>query len=76
MSTVTANDLKIKGIGCLESGSIITQRGKGKFFVVNVEEYEAFEEYRLEKAYQEIKADIENEKIISKKKHIDEIKNV
>jgi hypothetical protein len=76
MVTITANELKTKGIGCLQNGAIITQRGKDLFFVLCVDEYEAFEEYRLEQAYQQVKKDIKEGRTISKEKHLTDIENV
>ncbi|MCI5830599.1 MAG: type II toxin-antitoxin system Phd/YefM family antitoxin [Treponema sp.] len=67
--TITANDLKIKGVSYLESvvnendGAIITVRGKEKYIVLKVSDYNRIREIELENAILESKKDIENGKI-------------
>ena len=62
---ITANDLKVKGISAIEeladknNGVIITVRGKQKYIVLPVEEYNHLREYELEAAITETKKDIE-----------------
>jgi len=65
---VTANDLKIKGITAIEditsSGNeaVITVRGKQKYIVMSLEEYNRLREYELESAILETRRDIESGK--------------
>jgi PHD/YefM family antitoxin component YafN of YafNO toxin-antitoxin module len=62
---ITANDLKVKGISAIDEiadengGVIITVRGKQKYIVLPIEEYNLLREYELEAAIVETKKDIE-----------------
>lgn len=62
---ITANDLKVKGISAIEeiTGSgleaVITVRGKQKYVVMTMEEYNKLREYELEAAINESKREIE-----------------
>jgi len=64
MTSITANELKTKGVSILKSAlkdtdeAIITVRGKEKFVVIDVEKYSKLREYELEIALLEAKADI------------------
>ncbi len=68
MSVVTANDIKTKGIKAFEDylkdhDEIgISIRGKVKYVVINVDEYERRRELELEKALKEAKKDIKDGK--------------
>jgi len=81
---VTANELKTKGVSIIdqktsESGeAIITVRGKNKYVVISMKEYNRFREYELENAIRESKEDIKNGKIISEtiEDHIKRITSV
>lgn len=61
---ITANELKTKGVSALEeitnqdSEAIITVRGKNKFVVLSIEEYNYLREYELEAAINESLEDI------------------
>jgi len=61
---ITANELKTKGVSALEeitnkeSEAIITVRGKNKFVVLSIEEYNHLREYELEAAINESLNDI------------------
>jgi len=61
---ITANELKTKGVSALEeitnqdSEAIITVRGKNKFVVLSIEEYNYLREYELEAAINESLKDI------------------
>lgn len=61
---ITANDLKTKGIACLEESladkteAIITVRGKECFVVMKVEQYHYLREMELEAALYEAKQDM------------------
>ena len=65
MNTVTANDLKTKGVSAaeakLESGQevIISVRGKDRYVVMAIEQYAKLRECELAVALQEAKADVE-----------------
>ncbi|ATI02413.1 MULTISPECIES: type II toxin-antitoxin system prevent-host-death family antitoxin [Cycloclasticus] len=60
---ITANDLKIKGISCLEDSLTnqpevtITVRGKDKFVVMKIEQYHYLREMELEAALYEAQKD-------------------
>jgi hypothetical protein len=62
---ITANDLKVKGISAIDeladknNAVIITVRGKQKYIVLPVEEYNHLREYEFEAAITETKKDIE-----------------
>lgn len=82
--TVTANDLKTKGVSYLESvvdendGAIITIRGKEKYIVLKLSDYNRMREMELEAAILESKADIASGKIHTDgvAAHINRISNV
>lgn len=64
MSTVTANELKTRGVSAVEEGLkhddevLISVRGKNRYVVMDVEKYAKFREYELAVALAEAKADI------------------
>jgi len=80
-NTITANDLKIKGVTILDeetadgSEVIITVRGKSKFVVVPIEKYNYLRECELEAALLEAKKDLKEGKVIQEtvEKHIKRI---
>ena len=63
MTTITANDLKTKGISAVEcelaagEDVIISVRGRGKYVVMDMAKYEKLREYELEIAVREARAD-------------------
>jgi len=63
---ITANELKTKGITCLEENlanapeAIITVRGKERFVVMHLEQYHYLREMELEAALYETQQDISN----------------
>ena len=71
MQTVTANDLKTKGIAALESGlaendeAVITVRGKERFIVMDVAHYHQLRELELEMALIQAKADVAQGEVIT-----------
>ena len=71
MNTVTANELKTKGISAVESRLkvdeevIISVRGKDRYVVMDLDKYARFREYELTIALQEAKADVEAGRIIT-----------
>jgi PHD/YefM family antitoxin component YafN of YafNO toxin-antitoxin module len=64
MSSLTANDLKTKGIAAIEAvlaerpEAIVTVHGKDRFVVMNIEQYHHLRECELEAALAETRADI------------------
>ncbi len=66
---ITANELKTKGVSVIEeitnqdSEAIITVRGKNKFVVLSIEEYNHLREYELEAAINESLNDIKAGKV-------------
>ena len=64
MSTITANDLKTKGIAAVELAlasegeAIITVRGQSKYVVMDFNSYNRLREYELDLAIQEARQDI------------------
>ena len=81
---ITANDLKIKGITAIDDvtsngyEAIITVRGKQKYVVMTMEEYNKLREYELEAAIIESEIDIKNGKFKkgSVEDHIKRLENV
>ena len=81
--TITANDLKIKGVGILESilskldEVLISVRGQSKYVVVDIERYEYLRECELEHVYAEIQKERAEGKsrVMSAQEHIAEIEN-
>jgi PHD/YefM family antitoxin component YafN of YafNO toxin-antitoxin module len=68
---ISANDLKTRGISALEvelaerSEAVITVRGKGRFVVMSMEQYNYLRECELEAALLEVKADLAAGRVIS-----------
>jgi len=65
-SFITANELKTRGIAAIEQAihegneAIITVRGKQKFIVISMDDYNALREKELTAAVMEAKDDLEN----------------
>lgn len=65
MNTVTANELKTKGVSAVEAclkedeEVIISVRGKNRYVVMDLEKYARLREYELIVALQEAKADVD-----------------
>ncbi|MBL4761479.1 MAG: type II toxin-antitoxin system Phd/YefM family antitoxin [Gammaproteobacteria bacterium] len=65
MNTLTANELKTKGISAVESRLkldeevVISVRGQDRYVVMDIEKYAKLREYELVMALQEAKADVE-----------------
>jgi prevent-host-death family protein len=63
MTTVSANDLKTKGIAAIEAvlqeqyEAVITVRGKPRYVVVEIDQYDRMRESELEAAWLQSKAD-------------------
>ena len=64
MTSLTANDLKVKGIAAIEAvlaerpEAIVSVRGKDRFVVMEIEQYHYLRECELEAALSESRADI------------------
>ena len=82
-NTITANQLKTKGVSVLDSATstdgeaVISVRGKDKYIVLTIEEYNRLREYELDAAIEESKNDIEEGRFIeeSVEDHIERITN-
>ena len=65
MNTVTANELKTKGVSAVEARLqvdeevVISVRGQDKYVVIDLEKYAKLREYELAIAIQEAKADVD-----------------
>jgi PHD/YefM family antitoxin component YafN of YafNO toxin-antitoxin module len=61
---VTANEVKKRGVSLFDEllkkfdEIIISSRGKNKYIVMDIETYEDFRAYRLDKAYREVMEDV------------------
>ena len=81
--TITANDLKVKGVGILESmlskldEVLISVRGQSRYVVVDIERYEYLRECELEHAYAEVQKERAEGKsrIMSAEEHIAELED-
>ncbi|MCZ6882810.1 MAG: type II toxin-antitoxin system prevent-host-death family antitoxin, partial [Gammaproteobacteria bacterium] len=62
MSSITANELKTKGVSVVEDAlrsddeAVITVRGKEKYVIIDINKYSKFREYELAVALQETRA--------------------
>ncbi len=71
MNTVTANELKTKGVSAVEAylkvdeEVIISVRGKDRYVVMDFDKYARLREYELTIALQEAKADVDAGRTIS-----------
>ena len=71
LNSITANELKIKGVSILDqitseqNEAIITVRGKSKYVVLSLEEYNYLRECELEAALIESRNDIKNNNYIT-----------
>ncbi len=78
---ITANDLKTKGIACLEESladkteDIITVRGKECFVVMKIEQYRYLREMELEAALFEARQDMASGRISQDTidQHVDDV---
>ncbi|MBC8256968.1 MAG: prevent-host-death protein [Candidatus Marinimicrobia bacterium] len=84
MTRISANDIKTKGIGIIkealknEPESIITERGRERFIVLDLKRYNQLREYELEAALQESIHEVENGEYIEEtvEEHVKRLKNV
>ena len=71
MDIITANQLKTKGISVIESKLagkkelIISVRGKEKYVIMDMEQYNYLRECELDAALHETRADYENGKFVT-----------
>jgi PHD/YefM family antitoxin component YafN of YafNO toxin-antitoxin module len=71
MNTISENDLEAKGVSALEaelaerSEAVITVRGKNRFVVMSIEQYNYLRECELEAALLEARADLAAGRTIS-----------
>jgi hypothetical protein len=60
MNTITANELKAKGIQVVgDEATIVSYRGRPKYLILPESQIAAFEAFRLEQALRLAKSDIE-----------------
>lgn len=65
MSSISANDLKVKGIASIEAGlqgkseAMISVRGKDRFVVMDIDHYHYLRECELEAAWTQSHQDLE-----------------
>jgi prevent-host-death family protein len=70
-NSITANDLKVKGVSILEQAisseneALITVRGKSKYVVLSIDEYNRLRECELEAALIDAKKDLAEGKFYS-----------
>jgi len=70
MSSISANDLKIKGIAAIEAAlvespeAIVSVRGKDRFVVMEVAHYHYLRECELEAALAETRADLATGRVV------------
>jgi PHD/YefM family antitoxin component YafN of YafNO toxin-antitoxin module len=68
MNTITANQLKTKGVSVIESKLaddnelVITVRGKEKYVIMDIQQYNYLRECELDAALHETRADYQNGK--------------
>ena len=81
---VTANDLKTKGVTIIEEitsetgEAIISVRGKNKYVVLSIEEYNQLREYELDAALKESQEDVKAGRVVEEsiEEHIKRITSV
>ena len=81
MNTITANQLKTKGVSVIESSLanenelVITVRGKEKYVVMDMQQYNYLRECELDAALHEARADYKNGKFVTEsiEKHIQRV---
>ena len=78
---VSANEIKKRGVSIFDellkehNEVIISSRGKNKYIVMDIKDYEEYRAYKLDKAYQEVMEDIKNGdyRVVSAKEHIESL---
>ena len=82
MPTISANDLKTKGVSAIEAElarqpeAVISVRGKERFVVMDMEHYHYLRECELESALAQTRADLTKGRFVkeSAKKHLARLK--
>ena len=82
MPTISANDLKTKGVSAIEAElarqpeAVISVRGKERFVVMDMEHYHYLRECELESALAQTRADLAKGRFVkeSAKKHLARMK--
>ena len=70
MGTITANDLKTRGVASIseqlaqEPEAFITVRGKKRYVVMDIQHFQYLRECELEAALLEAKADLESGRVV------------
>lgn len=83
MSSISANDLKTRGVSAIESAlangseAIISVRGKNRFVVMPIEQFNYLRECELEAALAQTKADLAEGRFVasSPEAHLDRLKS-
>lgn len=84
MSSLTANDLKTKGVSAIEAvlaerpEAIVSVRGKDRFVVMDIAQYNYLRECELEAALAETRADIAAGRVVkeSAAAHVKRVKKI
>lgn len=84
MSSLTANDLKTKGVSAIEAvlaerpEAIVSVRGKDRFVVMEIAQYNYLRECELEAALAETRADIAAGRVVkdSAAAHVKRVKKI
>jgi PHD/YefM family antitoxin component YafN of YafNO toxin-antitoxin module len=84
MTSLTANDLKTKGVAAIEAvlaerpEAIVSVRGKDRFVVMDIAQYNYLRECELEAALAETRADIAAGRVIkeSAAAHVKRVKKI
>ncbi|MBL4621464.1 MAG: type II toxin-antitoxin system Phd/YefM family antitoxin [Immundisolibacteraceae bacterium] len=82
MNSITANELKTKGVTVVESAlsnseeAIITVRGKQKYVIIEMEKYDKLRDYELEIALLEATRDVAEGRVNTESvdEHIERLK--
>lgn len=83
MTSISANELKIRGISAIEaaldkdSEAIISVRGKNRFVVMPLEQFQYLRECELEAALAQTKADLANGRFVtmSPEEHLERLES-
>lgn len=71
MSTISANDLKVKGVASIEAGlqdhseAVISVRGKDRYVVMDINHYHYLRECELEAALVQTQEDLKNGRYVT-----------
>lgn len=84
MSSLTANDLKTKGVSAIEAvlaerpEAIVSVRGKDRFVVMDIAQYNYLRECELEAALAETRADLAAGRVVkdSAAAHVKRVKKI